>query len=327
MIRFFQSAFPSRLLALFLLALALWFPSFFRIEPVHAYRGYNLYSDLIQLIPAIWEQKLIAFILFFVSALILNSIGTKTGLTLKNSHLAAFIFIVVAASTPFLTKMSPFLLANFVFILFLQSLFRLQNSGNPISGAFNAGLILGVSALIFPVLLFLFVFIWFALIVYRIGKWRPYAVGLLGTFFPYFILIAVFYLIDKPIHPFSNLFNDFSSHPGYLVFNSIYTDVVVGLLSFWVLLAAVQMASAISNRSIYVRQHILVNIWSLSFVVLILLFFNSYLETTVLLTGPASLMLAAFLSQLNSHKWANRILGLFIVLIFINQIFPLLYAA
>ncbi len=327
MIRFFQSAYPSRLFVLFLLALVMWIPSLIYSSPVINYGGNNIYHNLIQFLPVFWERKLVAFILFFLSALVLNATGTKTGLTLKNSYLAAFIFILAASSAPFLTHATPFLLANLLFILFLKSVFKLQKTNEPVLAAFDAGLMLGIATLFFPPLLFLFVFIWFALIVYRISKWRPYVAALTGSLFPYFFLIVISFLLNNPTNLHNDFMSDISLHPGKMMFSSVNTAILVGLISIAVLFSALQMYSSMGNKNIRTRQHILVSLWLLFFVSLFLFFFNKYPETIVILTGPASLMLAAYLSQLHNYKWGNRIVGLFIVMIFVNQLYPLFNVA
>jgi len=327
MIRFFQSAYPSRLLILFILALILWAPAFIQAFTSHSSWGIVFYDETIHFLPGGKFQELLAFILFFTSVFYINKVGSKTGFISKNSYLTAFFFILLMASFPQLMQMSPFLFGSLFFIIFLGRLFSLQNTDYPILGAFDAGLLLGLSALFFPATLFLFLLIWFALLAYRIGKWRAYAASFLGSILPSLFLFAIYFFLNIKINPLTDLMSDLSFHPGLLIVDSTFTLFIVGLLSLGLVISTIQMAYTQGNKNISVRQHALVSMGALLFVFSLLLFFSKYLEAAVMIIGPAALIFTAFFNQLKKHKWANRFLVILLILIIFNQYYPLFHVA
>ncbi len=327
MIRYFQSAYPSRLLVLLILALLIWLPAFIQFDMGVTHWQINYSTYYFDFTPSAWLYYLLSFVLFIVSGSWLNKLGTHTALVSKNSYLTFFVFILLAGSFPILMKMSPFWVVGFLFVLFMQRVFSLQNHPYPILTAFDAGLLLGFAALLFPPLAFLFLFIWLAMVVYRIDLWRAYVVSLLGVLFPYLVLLAIRFLLDQPLQPANDLLREFSLHLGYMELAPAVNIVVISLLCVLLLLAAIQMASSMGNKNISFRQHALVGLWAMIFTTAIVLLFNKHQEVAVLLAFPASLILASFLDQIRRPRWMNLLLWVIVALIVINQYYPLFYVA
>jgi hypothetical protein len=327
MIRYFQSAFPSRLLSLFLLALVLWLPVLLRYQTAMMH-WHSQYADLFfHFIPPKWLYSVVGFLFFFISALWINKISISATLISKNSYLTTFVFLLLASLSPGLLEMSPYLAATFIFVFFIQRVYRLQNHAYPILMAFDAGLLLGLVVLIFPPMVFLFVFIWMALISYRIGVWRAYVVGFLGTITPWLILLAIRFLMGRPLQPLIDLLRDYSFQPVVLFSGSWLNMGVVALVGLLVLISVMHMMSSMGQRNIRFRQHALSTLWSFLFVLILILLFNKNRQVLVLLAVAASVIVAAFLDQLKQQKWMNRVMWIVLLLILANQYYPVFYAA
>jgi len=327
MIRYFQSAYPSRLLALLVLAFLVWLPAFIKFDMGVTHWQINYSTYYFDFTPSAWLYYLLSFVLFIVSGLWLNKLGAYTALVSKNSYLTFLVFNLLAGSSPILMKMSPFWVVGFLFVLFLQRVFSLQNHPYPILIAFDAGLLLGFAVLLFPPLAFLFLFVWLAMMIYRIDLWRAYVVSFLGVLFPYLILLVIRFLLDQPLQPTNDLLREFSLHMGYMKLVQPVNIVTISLLCVLLLFAAIQMASSMGNKNISFRQHALVGLWALIFTTAIILFFNKHQEVAVLLAFPASLILASFLDQIRRPKWINLLLWVIVVLIVVNRYYPLFYVA
>ncbi len=327
MIRYFQSAYPSRLLVLLILAFLIWLPAFIKFDTGVTYWQINYSTYYFDFTPSGWLYYFLSFVLFIVSGLWLNKLGAHTALVSKNAYLTFFVFILFAGSSPVFMKMSPFWVAGFLFVLFLQRVFSLQNHPYPILTAFDAGLLLGFAVLLFPPLVFLFLFVWLAMMIYRIDLWRAYVVSFLGALFPYLVLLVIRFLLDQPLEPANDLLREFSLHLGYLELAQPVNIVAVSLLCVLLLLAAIQMVSSMGNKNISFRQHALVGLWALIFTTAIVLLFNKHQEVVVLLAFPASLILASFLDQIRRPKWINLLLWVIVVLIVVNLYYPLFYVA
>jgi len=326
MIRYFQSAYPSRLLMLIVLALGLWFPAIFSSvsEPMVWQTPYaDLYTHFV--FPG-WLGLVLGFLLFLIPALWMNKVGISTTLISKNTYLTALLFLIFAGQSPGLLTLNPFLVTAFLLILFLERVYRLQKHPHPIVIAFDAGLLLGIGVLLFPPLIILFVFIWLSLIAYRVGTWRAYLVSLLGTMTPYLIVLSLRFLMDRPLDPLRDIMGNFSFHPVVLFSGSWFNMAVVALLGILVVVAVFYMISTMGQKKIAFRQHALTTLWAFFLILMLILIFNKNRQVLLLMAGPASLLLAAFLDQLKHQKWMNRLLWLVLVLVLINQYYSLFYA-
>ncbi len=271
--------------------------------------------------------QVFGLLLFLVSAFLINSTAARHRLTGRNSYLTAFFFILAGSATGQLTQWNGFLAAAFFFFLFYRKTFALQNNPQAISGAFDAGLFLGLASLFFSPILLLLPFVWMALIIYQTSQWRPYFTVIVGMALPWFFVFSGYFWFNKT-DEFQHLFikyfhfrgleNPFASLPDLFMFF---------LVALFTLTAALWLAGNFSGFNVNRRQHALVGLWGIVFTAFVLFFFRVPPQALILLAGPSALILGTFFSGIKNLKWANLSVVIWMVLTFLNQYHPFFHAS
>ncbi len=328
MIRFFKSGLPSRYLAILLLTLALRIPILLQSSPkpsanyIPFYLGFVFPSDL-----SFTVQWLVAFLLVVFTALIINSLAIRYGFTEKSSTLAAMFFILGSSVFPAFQPLNIYVVVTFLVALFFALTLGIQNGYSDVRTAFDAGLGLGVIVLFYPEALLLILFIWLALISYRVSHWRPYVVSLLGAVTPLAFLFTGFFLFGSTKALLPAIFSRLVPVFGLIHFPSVFNLIPGIILGLVVIVSVLQILSSIRNMSINIMQNVITTLWGLILIFVILTLLEAPVESAILICVPASLILANYFDSLDKLKWANMILIAFLVLIMVNSYHLLFYAS
>lgn len=329
MIRFFKSGLPSRYLAILLLALALRIPVLLQNAPkpstnyVPFYLGIAFPSSLS--FPIQW---LVAFVLVISTALIINALAVRYGFTEKNSSLAAFFYILCSSVFPAFQPLNIYVVVTFLIALLFVLIFAIQDGNSDIRTAFDTGLGLGIIILFYPEALLLILFIWLALISYRVSHWRPYLVSLLGVVTPFALLFTGFFLFGSTKDLIPAIFSRLTPVFGLIHFTSVFNLITGSILGLMVIFAVLQIISSLSSMNINVMQHVLTTLWGLLLIFVILTLLEAPVESAALICVPATLILATYYDSMKKKlKWANLFLIGFLVLILVNNYHFLFYAS
>lgn len=327
-LRFFKSGLPSRFLILLLLALIFRVPELIRFPAKQAVLDVPFHSGLTFLLPLSPQlQWLISFAIFITTALVINKLAIQYSFTGKSSSMAAFFFILGGSVFPVTDPLNIYVLTALLLAVFFAMMFRLQNAHNSIRVAFDSGLSLGVVGLLYPEALFLIITIWLALISYRVGRWRPYIVSILGVITPYFLLFTGYLLFGSPQGFWSAMVARLSPTPGLVHFSTIYSLILSLLFALIVLYSVLKISSSLRSMSINIRQHILVSLWGLLFIFMVLTLFEASADVALLISVPTSLILAAYFEGMKKLKWASLIILTFLILVLANNYLFLFHAS
>jgi hypothetical protein len=140
---------------------------------------------------------LLAGIIVFAQALLLNYLVNHFNLLGKPTFLPALMYITVSALfAPFLVP-SPPLICNFLVIWMLFKLFSFYKSNDAKSSAYDLGMIVAVGSVVYLPFIYLFLALWAALILFRPLNWREIAAGILGYATVFFFLAVYYYMNDS----------------------------------------------------------------------------------------------------------------------------------
>lgn len=146
-------------------------------------------------------NMLIASMLVFIQALLLNLLVNRYNLLSRSSFLPALMYVTVSSLfTPFLV-LSPPLICNFLVIWMLFKLFDLYKGDGALSTAYDLGMIVAIGTLIYFPFIFLFLAIWVALVIFRPFNWREWVAGIMG-YGTVFFFLAVFYYLHNQFNQF-----------------------------------------------------------------------------------------------------------------------------
>lgn len=328
LIRFFKSALPTRFLALLLMALAMRIPVLLQNSPkpsanyVPFYLGIAFPSSL-----SFLTQWIVALFLVLFTAMIINFLSVRYGFTEKNSTLAAFFFILGSSVFPVTQPLNIYVLVTFFTALFFLLTFRVQNVENEIRAAFDMGLGLGIIVLFYPEALLLIVFIWLALISYRVSHWRPYVVSLLGVVTPFGLLFSGFFLFGSPKGLLPAIYSRLLPVFSLVHFPSLFNLITGGILGIMVAFSVMKIITFLRSMNISIMQHMMTTLWGLLMTFVILTLLEAPAESAVLICVPASFILANYYGSLKNLKWANIFLIIFLVMVLANNYLFLFHAA
>ena len=329
MIRYFNSGYFSRTLTLFFIAALLWLPAFLlpekTIVPEHAAPLYQL--SLFLSGNNIYLLLSIAFALTIVSGLLVNQIATQFGFTTKIAQLGTLVYYLFSAALVSYTTMSAAVLTNFLMLFFLYFLFKVSEAKEPIPLAFNTSFILGIAALFYlPALLFILL-LWVALMVFRVSQWRSYAVSLVGFLLPFVFAFTWYFWNDQTHEAWSLLLFSLEFHLPEAANYSLSDFGMAIILLLFIVVALIKTNNSLMEKNINIRHILRITMYYLAFAFVLVLFFSDSSSAGLLLSIPASLLLASVFSESKNTKWFERALRLLLLLIIINQYTGFFYAA
>jgi hypothetical protein len=143
------------------------------------------------------ENMLIAAVLIFIQAMLLNTLVNHHNLLGKPTFLPALMYITLSSLfTPFL-MLSPPLICNFLMLWMLYKLFGFYKSASVMAAAYDLGMIVAIGSLIYFPFIYLFLTIWIALMIFKAFNWREWMAGIIGYATIFFFLAVYYYLNDR----------------------------------------------------------------------------------------------------------------------------------
>ena len=184
-------------------------------------------------------NTLVAGIIVFIQALLLNRLVNHFNLLGKPTFLPALMYITLSGLySPFLV-LSPPLICNFFVIWMLFKLIDFYKSKDSKSDAFDLGMIVAVGSLIYLPFVFFFLLIWISLIIFRPFNWREWIACMIG-YITVFFFLAVYYYWGNNLGKFADIWLPLStkfpnavviSYYNYLILIPIGVILVLALIS------------------------------------------------------------------------------------------------
>ena len=294
MVRLFKNKNPGNALLLLLYALFLKFPLFLHpVKPVIDQGNNYIYLLIVRLLepltknfPAIFS--LIAFLLFFTQATLVNRIVNSLKLFPKANYLVGMSFLLVTSLLKDWTSFSAPLLVNSLMIWIWYRMVELYNNYNPKTSIYNVAVLIGLLPLIYSPAVAFIILLLIALIINRPFEITEWMVAILGILTPYYFLFVILFLTDQ--WHLSSVIPRLSLHlPKMPV--SVWVTTGLGLLFIPLLFGGYFVQANLSKMLIHVRKTWGLLLWF--FVVAIIIIFinpaNSYMHWMLL-----SIPLAAF---------------------------------
>lgn len=203
MVAIFKQKNPGNAFILLLYALALKFPFFMRPEKPMVNEGDNyIFNIVVKAIESltggsVFIYSILAFLLLFVQATLLNRISNSIKLLPRSNFLIGMSYILITSLVHEWNLFSAPLLVNSLLIWIWYRLTTMYNHNNPKTAIFNVSMLVGILPLIYsPAVAFLLLLI-FALIVTRPFRITEWLVALLGFTTPYYFLFVVLFLTNQ----------------------------------------------------------------------------------------------------------------------------------
>ena len=287
MIAIFKQKSPGNIIVLLLFALLLKLPLFLYPKSVAASPvDGRLFQWLLSAIPPgnPVTYSLIAFILLYTQALMVNYMVNEYRMIVKSTYLPAMAYVLITSLLPEWNYLSSPMLANSFIIWMFINLFRLYSSNSAKAQLYSIGLIAGITSYIyFPSAAFVLCIL-VGLMILKPFRLNEVVLFFLGCLTPYYFHAVYLFL-------FSQLnFANFIPHLSIrvpLLKNSIWLAGSILLLTIPFLIGGYYVQANLRRMLIQVRKN-----WSVLLIYLLLAFFVPFInseqsfETWILVTVP-----------------------------------------
>lgn len=307
MIRFFRNSYLIQYLAIALLIIALWIPSFVTGNVDVAWRSpvtplYNLMADILDFWPP--AMLVFAMLLMGFEAMFFNSILASNQIIGKVYTLGAVAFLLMLNLLPAQTTFYPFLLSSVFQLMFIHTMFAIYQTPRPELYLLNAGFYISFASMCWLPSLLLAVWGIVALAIIHKGSLRLHLIPFIGLLLPYFFFFAVRFLMGD-LMPVLQAYGDYFTGFRLTVEGLVWPKVV--LLGFLVLVLFVPMFAPhlfTLERSVAVRTKIAMT-YNLLLLGIFLLFVESEPMRSGVLFIALSILFSYYLSYLDRLKWPN----------------------
>ncbi len=307
MIRFFRNSYLIQYLAIALLIIALWIPSFVMGNVDVAWRSpvtplYNLMADILDFWPP--AMLVFAMLLMGFEAMFFNSILASNQIIGKVYTLGAVAFLLMLNLLPVQTTFYPFLLSSVFQLMFIHTMFAIYQTPRPELYLLNAGFYVSFASMCWLPSLLLAVWGIVALAIIHKGSLRLHLIPFIGLLLPYFFFFAVRFLMGD-LMPVLQAYGDYFTGFRLTVEGLGWPKVV--LLGFLVLVLFVPMFVPhlfTLERSVAVRTKIAMT-YNLLLLGIFLLFVESEPMRSGVLFIALSILFSYYLSYLDRLKWPN----------------------
>lgn len=287
MIAIFKQKSPGNIVVLLLFALLLKLPLFLYPKTVVASPiDGRLYQWLLSAIPPgnPMTYSMIAFILLYTQALMVNYMVNEYRMIVKSTYLPAMAYVLITSLLPEWNYLSSPMLANSFIIWMFINLFRLYSSNNAKAQLFNIGLIAGITSYIyFPSAAFVLCIL-VGLMILKPFRLNEVVLFFLGCLTPYYFHAVYLFLFSEL--NFANFIPHISIRVPILK-NSIWLAGSILLLTIPFLIGGYFVQANLRRMLIQVRKN-----WSVLLIYLLLAFFVPFInsdqsfETWILVTVP-----------------------------------------
>lgn len=325
MVKFFRNSYLVQYVAIALLVIVLWVPSFIRGGVDVAWRSsvtplYNLVAGILDF----WPPAMIIFAMLLMGfeAVFFNSILAANQIIGMVHTLGAVVFLLLMNLLPVQTTFYPFLLSSAFLLMFIHTLFAIYQSPRPELYLLNAGFYLAFSTMCwFPSLLLA---LWglTALSIIHKGSLRMHIIPFIGLLLPYFFYFAAHFLMGDLLSVLQGYADYFSSLRLTVDGFTWIRIAVMGFLLLAVMMPWLTPLNYSFEKSVAVRTKITMTVALLFFGVFMLFLEGDPMQHGVFFVA-LGILFSYDLAYLDHLKWPNITFVILLLLVLASHYIPL----
>lgn len=326
MIGFFRHSYFQQLIAIVLLVFVLWLPAFFSPSSAADFLNpatplYNVFARLLSFSPTL--MKVLAVLVFIVSAFLFNSMLSVNLLVTRNSSLGSLMFTILLCFTPEQRDFYPFLLSLPLIMMTIQTMCLLYQEEKSESYLMNCGIFISIASMIYFPSVLLVIWLLLAMLTMKFKSERLYFIPVFGFLMPYAVLFAISYFtrtLTDVVEAYSYAFADFfHGMPGLQTKDvMIFAFLGVLLLLSVLLIRSGNVVNSIQTRKKYGVMMILL------FLGIVMLFVQGPVFCNGLFFFVMAIITAMALSDVKKSRIADILLLIMILAAVTNQYLPLI---
>ncbi|HTX88197.1 MAG TPA: hypothetical protein VMC08_04345 [Bacteroidales bacterium] len=321
-IRFFQKSFASQYSVIIVTGLLLWGKAFFTPPVMPAPSGvvplYALLYTLLNGIPLL--SAVLGFLLTLASAFLLNDLLTRNNILLKNSSLAAFIFVILASYYPAFLTLHPVNICIFLLLMILRTLMGSYDRNEFLDLTYSAGFLTAIGALFYQPFLFFTILLFVALILFRSTGWRDYLTLLIGLATPFIFLGVYYFWFDRFMARTFIYLHSYAIHFKVEYVKGTIYFILTGILLLLMIIGLISGFGRFSEKTIEIRSKAYLVNWVFLVVLFSAPFANINLSFHFLLMIiPLSSVYTAFMLRLRKPFWQELAFLFFFLFILVHN--------
>jgi len=323
-IKFFRSSFPVQYLVIGFIGLLLWGKAFFISPPMPVPEGsvpfYNALYKLLHELPHL--ASVLGFLLVLLEALWLNVILNEHELVLKNSSLAALVFLILLSSDPLYLTLQPVNISILILLAVLHNLMKTYSRTEDLDLVYASGFFVAIGSLFYFPFLMVYAIVPVTVILFRSSKWREWAAGFIGFLTPFLFLAVYNFVSDRlltEIQVYRKMVSGFLLYPIYLHYDDYILGIFTTILSVWGLY---YMLRGPMEKTAEIRAKTYIFLWLILIIILSVTFSTTLVQYHQQLIFPSlTLMLTSTFLGIRKKRWAEIIFLIYFLLILVNSYF------
>ena len=272
------------------------------------------------LFPDALLQNIIANILIFIHALLINHIFIKHRLSREITLLPGLIYVVLVSVVADGVLLSPVLMSTTFILLAVINLLRTYKLPNPSAYIFNSGFYLSIASLFYTPYIFMVLFGVIILLILRSFKLLEKLQYFTGFILPYFFLFTYKYWADIKFVELSFIQDIFFRWPQIRQDSLIVFFITVGIICLAIILAIINYGNLTGKKSIQIQKKVDIFYWILLYsLVSFLIFSTNGVLHLLTLAFPLAILTGILISDSKARIAQELFHFLILTLIFLTQ--------
>lgn len=257
-------------------------------------------------------EKISIFIGFIIYLLLFNFVVKKNKLTLDNSF--ALLIIVLLMGSFYETLLNEtVILTNFFLILGFRRVYSLGLATNIQKKLFDAGLWIGLAALIYTWSILFVILIYAAIFIFQKLSIKNLIIPIVGVVTPILIYFSYLLYFENTNGLISNINFEFSTNFSPYKSNALLSIIVFLTFFLTVSIISVTPKIAVAGKKLKLSWGVLL-IHSIIAVAIIALYVEKSGAAFFFILFPAAIIIANFIQKIDSKYFKNAILFMFLLL-------------
>ena len=293
------------------------------VEPSAGGFTYFLLPDMLT-IPGV-VSSVIALVLVILQSVLIYDLAGRYRLIEPRNWLPSMAFVLVAFSIPEFHYLSPPLLAISLFPLLLGNLFGMYKKALVIGTAFDMGFLSGLSALLYPPILFFLIPVLLGVRSLRSYNWHERMLIAAGVLTPWFLFWTWAFWTERSAEFWHYNLGAFNLSWGIPLPTDVLGWIKWALWLLFLLVVLLSLSSYYYKKLIQTQKYFSILLWFiLTGIVLQMLFDVSSFHPLLLLSVPLGILIGHTLSVIRNAVLAEALHWAMFLCALIIQFFPFL---
>jgi hypothetical protein len=249
-----------------------------------------------------------SLLLNLLTAFWLNYIVNHHNLLTKKTYLTALFYLTYNALSGDLLQFHAATLVNLLLVAACHELFNTYRKDSALSETFNAGMLIGLSSLLYLPSTLFFLFVWITLILFRPFIWREYVVALFGFTLPWVYALTYYFCKDELRTFVSDELNWQSGAKHFLFPHSLSYSWLYIIFGATILSSLLRLSNSTVVMPLKTKKTMSLLFWCF-LLAMGTIFLNPFIGMPILIltTLPLAVFTANFILQLKKN-WTGEVL-------------------